>query len=206
MPTGYTANVQDGTITDFSAFAMHCARAFGALITMRDDPMDAPIPDEFLPSDYYARSLEADEAELIRLEGLSGDEITAEHAAAIIAHAKSRDDSLATKATHKARYEAMLSQVKSWEAPTPDHVELKSFMAKQLTESIDFDCRDYSFYHAELPPVTEWQEERLIAARKSVERSRKSMAEEIERCANRSQWVRDLLASLTPTADKEPKT
>ena len=35
---------------------------------------------------------------------------------------------------------------------------------------------------------------------------RKSLAEEIERCANRSQWVRDLRASLTPTTDKEPKT
>ena len=181
---------------------MQCARAFGALVMMRDDPMDATIPNEFLPSDFYAKSLKAEEAEIIRLKGLSGDEIAAEHAAAIIAHAKSRDDSLATKATHKARYEAMLSQVQAWVAPTPDHVELKSFMAKQLTESIDFDCRDYSFYHAELPPVTEWQEERLISASKSVERSRKSLADEIERCAVRNKWVRDLRASLTTATDE----
>ena len=36
MPTGYTDKIKDG-IT-FKEYAMGCARAFGALITMRDNP------------------------------------------------------------------------------------------------------------------------------------------------------------------------
>lgn len=50
MPTGYTAAVEDGTITEFDDFAWQCARAFGALIMMRDDPMSAPIPQKFEPT------------------------------------------------------------------------------------------------------------------------------------------------------------
>jgi len=57
MPTGYTYPVVEGKITEFSDFALSCARAFGALITMRDDPHDTPIPETFEPSDYNAKKL-----------------------------------------------------------------------------------------------------------------------------------------------------
>lgn len=58
MPTGYTEAVQSGEVTEFRDFALRCARAMGALIMMRDDPMDAPIPDEFKPSDWNRKQLD----------------------------------------------------------------------------------------------------------------------------------------------------
>ena len=57
MPTGYTASVADGRVTEFAPFALQCARAMGALIMMRDEPHDAPIPERFEASDYYSKSL-----------------------------------------------------------------------------------------------------------------------------------------------------
>ena len=56
MPTGYTATLMEKGQT-FQEFIMGCARAFGALIEMRDSPNDAPIPDKFEPSDYHAKRL-----------------------------------------------------------------------------------------------------------------------------------------------------
>lgn len=53
MPTGYTVGIADGKITTFEQYAMTCARAFGALVMMRDDPFDAPIPEEIKVADYY---------------------------------------------------------------------------------------------------------------------------------------------------------
>ena len=44
MPTGYTYDLYDGKDIEFPDFVMKCARAFGALIEIRDDPMDAAIP------------------------------------------------------------------------------------------------------------------------------------------------------------------
>ena len=55
MPTGYTDAIKDG-IT-FQQFAMNCARAFGACVTMRDDPSDKPIPERFEPSAWHKERL-----------------------------------------------------------------------------------------------------------------------------------------------------
>ena len=45
MPTGYTAPVEDGSITDLRAYALRCARNTGHLYsTLQDVPLDAPIP------------------------------------------------------------------------------------------------------------------------------------------------------------------
>jgi len=52
MASGYVHKMLDDK-QDFRTFAMSCARAFGALITMRDEPADAPIPDEFKPDPYH---------------------------------------------------------------------------------------------------------------------------------------------------------
>ena len=45
MPTGYTAGILEGET--FEQYALQCAKAFGALVMMRDEPSDAPIPDQF---------------------------------------------------------------------------------------------------------------------------------------------------------------
>ena len=55
MPIGYTSKLHDGD-QPFNEFIMSCARAFGALVTMRDDPNDAPIP-EFEVSEYSVTSV-----------------------------------------------------------------------------------------------------------------------------------------------------
>ena len=55
MPTGYTAKIADGQT--FEEFILSCARAFGALVEMRDEPADAPIPEEFKPSAYHTTQI-----------------------------------------------------------------------------------------------------------------------------------------------------
>lgn len=66
MPTGYTADLT--LDTPFERFAMRCARAMGACVMMRDDPMDAPIPDKWEPDDYYRKRLEDAKAKLAAAE------------------------------------------------------------------------------------------------------------------------------------------
>lgn len=76
MPTGYTAKLHNGEEQTFPEFVMSCARAFGALITMRDDPADAEIPDEFKPSDYHVRELEKARERLSEVEGWTFDQVS----------------------------------------------------------------------------------------------------------------------------------
>ena len=58
MTTGYTDAVGKGEITEFKDYALLCARAFGACVSMRDEPLDAEIPEEFKPNDYHEKSLQ----------------------------------------------------------------------------------------------------------------------------------------------------
>lgn len=196
MPTGYTADVGDGKVTDFATFAMQCARAFGALITMRDEPSNAQIPDEFAPHDFHAKRLAEAKAELARLQALTVDQQTAEADAAHRSAVASWDRYEADKAAKRSRYETMLASVEAWRPPTADHAGMKKFMREQLTESIRFDCGPS--YGARPVPRSrlQWYDDALAKARRDVEYHEAEHAKEVERAKSRTAWVKALRASL----------
>lgn len=199
MPTGYTAPVADGKVTDFATFAMQCARAFGALIEMRDAPVDAEIPDEFKPSGYYEKQIGQREAELRRLQSMTLEQAEesarADHRDAV----KRWHERIAERNRTRARYEAMLAETRAWEPPTPEHEGLKKFMIEQLEESIRFDCS--GGYDVEPQPVdaATWLARQVAEASRSLDWARKYHDEEVERVRGRNQWVRDLRESLQVT-------
>lgn len=197
MPTGYTASVQDGSITDFSVFAMRCARAFGALVMMRDEPHDASIPTEFLPSTYNAEALVKAQAEIRRLEAMTEDEIQAAASKDFADRTVSWENLKKERMEHRARYNAMLEKVLLWTPPSDDHQELKKFMIQQLQESIRFDCS------AECPPPVQvasrdWYAKAVMAAQHDLIYHAEADKKERERTAARNKWVADLRASLAP--------
>lgn len=197
MPTGLTAAVGDGTMTEFSAFAMRCARQFGALIMMRDEPMDAPIPDEFQPSDFYRRREADARAEYQRLSLLTPDEIRAEHRAAFDTAIHDRDRWDRDRQHVVDRYTEMLAKVRAWNPPTPDHDGLKRLMIEQLEESIEVDGPVDRKY---LPKIeadcTKWHADRVAQARADVERGAEEYAKDVKRARERTAWVRALRNSL----------
>lgn len=198
MPTGYTAPIADG-IT-FKEYAMGCARAFGALIMMRDEPQNAEIPEAFEASKYHKDAIEKESMELKEL--LAMDHATAAEKAKE-AHQKHIDyhtEQIAKDEALAAKYKAMLAEVEAYESPSPDHDNFKKFMADQITESMKFDCS--SNYHrealesAKLMSGAEWilaEKERL---EKSMEYHKKHHQEELDRTNNRNEWVKKLRDSL----------
>ncbi|MBO6267553.1 MAG: hypothetical protein J6N19_00245, partial [Clostridium sp.] len=77
MPTGYTCFIEDGKITTAKGFLLLCARAFGACIEMRDEPLSEPIPEKFNGDDTYRLWLEDAKTELSKLKAMSQDEVHA---------------------------------------------------------------------------------------------------------------------------------
>ncbi len=205
MPTGYTAGVQDGTITEFGAFAMQCARAFGALIEMRDDPMDAPVPQEFKPSDYHVKAKAEAEARLIQLvamdEGEAHDRAKAEFDAAVV----DLNEYRAKAAEQGQRYLKMLNKATAWTAPTKDHDGLRDFMINQLNESIRHDCdTSYRAYPTQLTGK-EWLANSIESARKSIGYHTEQLIEEEKRARTRTEWVKSLRLSLPKAGEQVPK-
>ena len=193
MPTGYTAKVQDGAT--FEEFVWGCARAFGALIEMRDDAMDTPIPEQFEPSSYNTKRLAETKAELTRVLAMSDTDCATEAKAEYDKARQYKIEADAKDTQTAERYNAMIARVDDWEPPTPEHVELKRFMLQQLNESVRFDC---GYERKEPKPFTaqEWRTQKLEQLRRDVVYHQKEHEAELERTASRNKWIADLRESV----------
>jgi hypothetical protein len=194
MPTGYTAQIEEG-IT-FSRFAMLCARAFGASIDMRDEPLSKEIPIELIPSDHHQKALDKAIAELESLNKISIGEATLLAMAEFDHVVKCNQEYQNTRASLKGKYQAILTQVRAWNPPTSEHEELQKFMENQILESIKFDCGEYT----EGTPVSmsgsEWIERKKNKILHDLCYHQKEYKEECRRVAGRNLWLKQLRESL----------
>lgn len=196
MPTGYTHDIKDGI--SFQAYAMNCARAFGACVTLRDEPGGGEnIPDEFAPSDYHSKAAQTARIALDALLAMTPSERDR-------AASKAWDDAetsslmrLEENRKQRAAYEAMLAKVNAWSPPTAEHAELHLFMREQIEQSIKFDC-DGTYGTEPTPRLTgeQWASNEAARLNRDVAYHERNHAEEVERAASRSAWVKALRASL----------
>ncbi len=193
MPTGYTCHVVDGKITEFPDFALSCARAFGALISMRDEPSDAPIPDAFTPSTYNETRLAECRIKLAELNSMTAEQVTTRCEATFAEAKASYDKYEADCIEQDNRLDVMLKKVQEWTPPTAGHVEMKNFMIDQLTISKRGDYRP-------IPPIkmepAVWHRDQIEKALKDIEYHAGEQAKEVERAAGRTEWLKQLRASL----------
>lgn len=195
MPTGYTATLYEGKPQTFRQFAMQCARAFGATITMRDADLDAEIPEKFEISDYHLKGLFTAQDELRTVQTAS---IDALNELARLEY----DDALRVwqrmmkeRRERKDRYEAMLNEVNEWTPPTDEHAEFKKFMQSQLIESIDFDCN----YDLPMPVQLsgeQWKYKEIARLKRDIEYHKQEQKEEELRVQGRNEWIAALRKSL----------
>ncbi len=192
MPTGYTADVADGKIATFSDFVWRCARGMMPLITMRDEPSDAPIPERFEVSDYHKEGEATGRARLA--EVLAWGHLEREAAAekaylgALSCYRQRQEDIL----TENERYQAMLVQVRAWIPPTPDHIEFERFMVEQLQGSI---C-NYTPDKPERLSGADYKVQETDSAKRDIEYHTEQYAKEVERVAWRNDWIQALRESL----------
>lgn len=204
MPTGYTADVADGKVTEFRDFALTCARAFGATIMQRDAPItEAPKHREV--GSYYYEWIARDEAKIAALDAMTDADADAGYAAERAEAETHLLEWREEKATKRLRYEAMLALAEDWEPPTHEHLEMAKFMCEQLRQSMDSDCG--GTWEPDAPVFasgSEWRSERRRQAVESLARSRKSLDEELVRCRTANAWIDALYASLPATASSTP--
>lgn len=196
MPTGYTAGVADGSITSFKQFALQCARGFGACIEMRDDPIDASIPEEFKATSYYAEKLADAQARLANLEKMTDRDVSRAADADFEEEMASYRKTVADNDAKKARYAVMLAQATAWMPPTPDHAPLKQFMIEQITQSITWDCGLGWLTLPVRKTEAGWRAAAIADAQRDVARYGKLHREEIEGVSKRNAWIKALRQSL----------
>lgn len=192
MPTGYTQLIQEGA--DFKTYALACARAFGALIEMRDDPMDAKIPEEFKPSPYHAEKLVEAERELSNFLNMPDNLKLEMEQKEFDDEMKVYNKSVFLRSEIRKKYEDVLRQCKEYVAPSENHEEFKKFMIEQIEKSIDWDCSEPQ------APIRlsfdAWVSKTEKSLKWSVDYHSKEYKAEIERVRQRNEWVSQLRKSL----------
>jgi hypothetical protein len=200
MPTGFTQALLDNPNTPFEVFALRLARGMGALINMRDEPLDAEIPDEFEPDAFYRENLEEAEAKARDLEAMTlGEADRREQAEFEKTESQWRkwgeDVSRRNAILHR-----MLAEVEGWTPPTPDHEELKRFMREQLTISLDDPPSEQWRGKRRLPK--EWLDEARKKAAEDVRYHREKWEAAVQVAKERTRWIRELRASLRTSSPK----
>lgn len=190
MPTGYTEDVGEGRITTLREFAMICARAFGACITMRDDSMDAQIPERFEPElGYYKDRLEEAQSLLSELDTISDAEAEIRAEAEFKENLADHEEYQARLNLQNQRYQTMLESVREWRTEAEG---IRDFMIQQL----DISIHDYRSE----PPIQlsgpEWLKKKRLSALRDIARYEKQIAEEIHRTEMRNLWLAALRRSL----------
>lgn len=196
MPTGYTAGIEDGTTTSLKEFALICARAMGACVMQREEPLsNPPRHREFSP--YYLEQLANAHADLKELQSMSLEEAgkrrDAELIGATAEYYKYKDEHFRVR----MNYLTMKRKVEAWTPPSKDYDGLKRFMLEQIELCMN------SLYSPDLPkkiPEKEWLDEKREKAARNIGYYQVEIIKEKERVDGANKWLDQLLVSLdTPT-------
>lgn len=203
MPTGYTAGIIDGKITNFSDFAKLCMRNFGATMHLRDEPLNAPYKPREISS-YHDEKLKEAKFELTYLSELSDEQIIAKRKGEIEDEISRLNKYITECRVNKMRLENILSVATKWNPPTPEHSGIKEFMVQQLTDTITADA-DEAYWDDKKKEL----ENELLFLKPSVLRKTyidkcnwsvdyhaKELGAEILRVNNSNKWVEVFLQSL----------
>ncbi len=196
MPTGYTAFIENGQITTAKDFIMLCARAFGATVIMKDEPLSKPIPEVFSCSNYYSETICKLQEELKRLQNLTlheaQEEADDDYKKRFLEYTqgKQKDEKLLEQ------YNSMEEEIRKWVPPTYEHQNLKDFAINQ----IEMSKPDMEFW-SQLQTInrqsaTEWLETKIADCKNDIEWYRKLLKREEDNIASKNKWLKDLRNSL----------
>ena len=195
MPTGYTAPIIENEDYTFERYVWDCARAFGALMYMRDDKHDVKI---YKPasSDYYKLDLEKANADLELFTGMSEEELKE-----YIAKSRKDDELRYLKAVKKwevenLRLTTMRERVERWDPPTADHVDLKRFMLEQIQQTIALKPRRDCYISNRIDDPEEFRRDRIEFCERRILAREASIDDDIRHASDRWKWIGDLDASV----------
>lgn len=197
MPNAYTESIYKGERVFAADLAAGFARSLSFTIHQRDSELSAP-PTHRKVGDYQKREIERLESERARLLSLSDEQIAGELDAERERIQKRNEQEVERHNAMRARYDEAIAVFESWPARTKSGKRVKQVGIEQLEESKRFDCGGSPFTR-NVPPLhsrNEWHDERIESNLRDLERARKRMREEQERCDEVNQWVDDFYADI----------
>lgn len=203
MPTGYTAYIEDGSITTGAEFLMLCSRAFGVAADLRDEPLSVATPEHVEPNtkcrDRYTKAIAILNAALALTTDEAREKMRQSHEEKV----RTAKSYLTTLEETNKRYDAVRKQVEAWVPPTKEHIGIKEFALNQIDISVDSDNYLESIRkdaNAVLDDsdaaVAEYIAREIKFCEGDVERAKEAWNAEIKRTEKRNLYMRQFLDSL----------
>lgn len=212
MPTGYTAKLYEGEEQSFNEFVLECSRAFGAMISLRDDPR-AEIPAELEVDSFYFTQVEKAQKELEQLQNASDAELMVQAKSERQYDLSSQYENAVRTEAARQGYTDMLAKVQAWTPPTDEHVNIKAFMVEQLESSLRSDCRNEPVDLEELRAlvnrpvedsdidIEKFRAEGLNIAERRLSYAVRNLADQQNSIADKNRWIKALRDSLTASSE-----
>jgi hypothetical protein len=204
MPTGYTAKIIEGEITDFKDFAKLCIRNFGATIHMRDDSLDSDYTPDEVPN-FYLKNIESSEKKLELIEKKSDEEIINDLNKDILNDIKYYEEKIAKMKIVCKRLNDMYKKALNFKLLSDDYLNYKLFLIDQLKTTIEYDC-DIEYYEKHLKELNERykskkdpniiRDEIITELRKDIKYYKNTYNEQKTRVKKANDWVQKIFNQL----------
>ena len=201
MSAGYTVGIDSGKIKTGKEFLMLCARAFGACVEIRDEPLLVLIPERFESTDCYTELIAISRNKIAELQSLSKNEIRERMDKSRRNIEQSYLERIEAARKTKEKYANILEEVERWNPPTPKHEELKRFAINQIRITYDDinvkmpDSISKEFDVSE----EEWREAMVSSIEDDIHRYKEYRQRDIDATKTRNEWLAKLRESLEQT-------
>ena len=192
MPTGYTAGIENGTITSFEDYVKICMRAFGVYIDYRDEPLSTKVPTKMVPdTQYHEEELATILKEQTEFLEKSYEEKRRDYREYVTGVTMRYSDDKEEYQRLKGLYDYFQKKVINWVPPTEDHENFKSFMFDQLRVSLPHEP-----YEPKLYTYDEWLKSKLEWFDSYIEYHQKEIKNIISNTNRKNEWSEKVLNSL----------
>lgn len=204
MPSGYTYIIEEDPNLTFERFALRCARAFGALVHMRDEDLDSNIPDEIKLNTYHRDRLDELSKKLLDVRALTHQDIEREVETRAWHDKREHERALREYTEKDERYQRMLAKVEAWRPPTPEHKNLKEFMLDQIKQSLPTHPSKYRSATLHDDPKQAlvgldheaYRKEKVDDVLRDMEYHEKHWKDDLDRARKNNEWVNLLRSSV----------
>lgn len=196
MPTGYTSDLYNGEVS-FKDFVLECSKAFG---TVPRDDFNSQVPESISVEQYYYDRVDNAERRLAETKNWTLEEASKFASDDFESGKEYYSEKIQENKELLDRYERMLSKVRDWVPPTPQHEKLQSFMIEQLESSIEADV-SIDYYTKSLDEIQMVSAEDYKAAavennQITLDLAKELLKRQIEKVEDANAWLKALYESI----------
>lgn len=202
-----TGFIEDGSNLSAKDYILRCSKYYGALVHMRDEPIDAPIRLQVIDLASYDRDIEEAKKRIKYYTDMSIEEVE-QQIEQDFQYALQRKENLEKEEVNSEilkRYQAVLEQVKKWESPE-SHAKFKEHAIEILNTRIEDEKQSITRQVKHIEELSKelnqmihhevWRNERITWAERDLKHYEERKAAATEAVERGNKWITDLLSSL----------